>query len=403
MSDAGKTAAELASRAPTGFRRLRVSARTRESASIVSFELVPADGEALPAFVAGQFVTLRLPLPGGEPLLRTYSLSGDPADTARWRISVKREPAPAGREDLAPGRGSSYLHDAVQVGDELEAAGPSGAFVCGDDITRPVVLMSGGVGLTPLVSMLHRLRAMAGARDRRVYFIHACENGAVHAFGREVQAVAAECPNVRVHVCYRQPAAQDRRAQTFDSEGLITRETLQGLLPLDDYEVYLCGPPAFMQANWRLLRSLGVARERIHYEFFGPATVLEADADVEPARETSPDAVPRTETIREIDAHATTVRFHPDAAPVAWDDRCESLLELAEQHGYAVPFSCRVGICNTCVTRLAQGNVEYATAPLDPPAEGTVLLCCAKPAGHVTLALSEACAQSGAARSPQPA
>ena len=403
MSDAGKTAAESASRAPTGFLRLRVSARTRESASIVSFELVPADGEALPPFVAGQFVTLRLPLPGGERLLRTYSLSGDPADTARWRISVKREPAPAGREDLEPGRGSSYLHDVVQVGDELDVAGPSGAFVCSDDTRRPVVLMSGGVGLTPLVSMLHRLRAMEGARERRVYFIHACENGAVHAFGREVQAVAAECPNLRVHTCYRQPGAQDRLAQSFDSEGLITRETLQGLLPLDDYEVYLCGPPAFMQANWRLLCSLGVARERIHYEFFGPATVLEADAEPEPVRETSSNEISCAKTKQEMDAHATTVRFHPDAETVAWDDRCESLLELAEQHGYAVPFSCRIGICNTCVTPLAQGNVEYATAPLDPPAEGAVLLCCAKPAGDVTLALTGVSVRSGAARSPQPA
>ncbi|MCG5075394.1 2Fe-2S iron-sulfur cluster-binding protein [Paraburkholderia tagetis] len=376
---------ELPGRAPTGFRRLRVNARTRESASIVSFELVPADGEALPPFVAGQFATLRLPLPSGERLLRTYSLSGDPADAARWRISVKREPAPAGREDLAAGRGSSYLHDAVQVGDELEVAGPSGAFVCGDDTTRPVVLMSGGVGLTPLVSMLHRLRTMEGAQDRRVYFIHGCENGAVHAFGREVAAVAAEC----VHICYRQPSAHDRLARAFDSEGLIARETLQGLLPLDDYEVYLCGPPAFMQANWRLLRGLGVARERIHYEFFGPATVLEADADQEPAREAPSEPTESDKAEREIDAHATTVRFHHHATPVAWDARCESLLELAEQHGYAVPFSCRVGICNTCVTPLAEGQVEYATAPLDPPPEGAVVLCCAKPLGNVTLALSD--------------
>lgn len=387
MSDVVDTAVALASRAPAGFRRLRVNARRRESASIVSFELVSADGAALPPFVAGQFVTLRLPLPGGEKLLRTYSLSGDPADTTRWRISVKREPAPAGRDDVPAGRGSSYLHDTVQAGDELDVAGPSGAFVCGDDTARPVVLMSGGVGLTPLVSMLHRLRAMEGARDRHVYFIHACENGAVHAFGNEVAALAAASPNVHVHICYREPSAQDRLARSFDSEGFITRETLQRLLPLDDYEVYLCGPPAFMQANWRLLRGLGVARERIHYEFFGPATVLEADA--EPAHEASSDAIGRTARDCEIDANATIVKFHPRAAPVAWDSRCESLLELAEQHGYAVPFSCRIGICNTCVTPLAQGSVEYTTEPLDPPPAGAVLLCCAKPAGNVTLALSE--------------
>ncbi|MEM5367792.1 2Fe-2S iron-sulfur cluster-binding protein [Paraburkholderia azotifigens] len=360
--------------AAPAFRRYRVNGRKQESASIVSFELMPADGDAPQPFLAGQFVTLRLPLSPGEKLLRTYSLSGDPADATRWRISVKREPA---RDDVPAGRGSSYLHEHVQVGDELELAGPSGAFVCGGDTARPVVLMSGGVGLTPLVSMLHRLRAMDGAR--RVHFIHACENGAVHAFRREVEAVAAAHPNVLAHFCYRQPSAEDRLAGHFHSEGLLTRETLQSLLPLDDYEVYLCGPPAFMQANWRLLRSLGVARERIHYEFFGPATVLEQDIDV-PA------------PVRRIDAAATvttTVRFSPQGEPVAWDSACASLLEFAEQHGYEPAFSCRIGICNTCVTRLVDGEVAYTETPLEPPAEGTVLLCCAKPSGSVTLALSD--------------
>ncbi|HWT34668.1 MAG TPA: 2Fe-2S iron-sulfur cluster-binding protein [Paraburkholderia sp.] len=371
--------AERAERGATsGFRRFRVNARRQESASIVSFDLVPADGEAPQPFLAGQFVTLRLPLSPGERLLRTYSLSGDPADATRWRISVKRESA---RDDSPAGRGSSYLHEHVQVGDELELAGPSGAFVCGGDTTRPVVLMSGGVGLTPLVSMLHRLRAMDGAR--RVHFIHACENGAVHAFRREVEAVAAVHPNVLAHFCYRQPSEEDRLARRFHSEGLISRETLQSLLPLDDYEVYLCGPPAFMQANWRLLRSLGVARERIHYEFFGPATVLDQDVDVQPLV-----AAP----LHRVDTAATntaTVRFSPRGESVAWDPACASLLEFAEQHGHAPAFSCRIGICNTCVTRLVDGEVEYTETPLEPPAEGTVLLCCAKPSGSVTLALSD--------------
>jgi uncharacterized protein len=359
--------------ASRGFRRFRVTARNEESASIVSFGLVPSDGETPASFVAGQFVTLRLRLPSGEDVLRNYSLSGDPADMTRWRISVKRE---------AAGRGSSYLHERVQVGDELELAGPSGAFVCSDDVTRPVVLMSGGVGLTPLVSMLHRLRAMNAAPTRRVHFIHACENGAVHAFKREVQAVAQAHSNVRTHFCYRLPSDEDRAAAHFHSEGLISRETLQSLLPLDDYEVYLCGPPAFMQANWRLLRSLGIARERIHYEFFGPATVLDEEAKeapVSPAAAKQPDAQTAT----------ATVRFHPQAEPVAWDPACESLLEFAEQQGYQPAFSCRIGICNTCVTRLVEGHVEYTQEPLEPPADGSVLLCCAKPVGSVTVALSD--------------
>ncbi|MBN3756599.1 2Fe-2S iron-sulfur cluster binding domain-containing protein [Paraburkholderia sp. Tr-20389] len=363
--------------AAPGFRRFRVTGRKQESESIVSFELVPADGVALPSFLAGQYVTLRLPLSPAETLLRTYSLSGDPADATRWRISVKRESA---RDGAPAGRGSAYLHEHVCVGDELELAGPSGAFVCGDDTARPVVLMSGGVGLTPLVSMLHRLRAMDGAR--RVHFIHACENGAVHAFRHEVEQVAAAHPDVLAHFCYRQPSEQDRIARHFHSEGLLSRETLQSLLPLDDYEVYLCGPPAFMQANWGLLRNLGVARERIHYEFFGPAAVLEQDADVASAR------VPPAR-IESAAMHTTTVRFSPQGEPVAWDPACGSLLEFAEQNGYEPAFSCRIGICNTCVMRLVDGDVEYTETPLETPPEGTVLLCCAKPSGNVTLALSD--------------
>ncbi|BCG03231.1 oxidoreductase FAD/NAD(P)-binding domain-containing protein (plasmid) [Paraburkholderia sp. PGU19] len=369
-----------ASHTASGFRRFRVTRRTQESVSIVSFDLAPVDGEALTPFVAGQFVTVRLPLPSGERLLRTYSLSGDPANNTRWRISVKHE---QGGDAVPAGRGSSFLHERVHVGDELELAGPAGAFVCGDDVTRPVVLMSGGVGLTPLVSMLHRLRAMDGAHSRRVYFIHACENGAVHAFRHEVETVATAYPNVRLHVCYRLPSAEDRALKHFDSEGLISRDTLQALLPLDDYEVYLCGPPAFMQSNWKLLRSLGIARDRIHYEFFGPATVLEEDTVEEP-----PHAIPDT-AIQKSPATTTTIRFRPQAEPVVWDPACGSLLEFAENHGYAPAFSCRIGICNTCVTSLVDGKVDYTEEPLEPPSHGTVLLCCAKPAGSVTLALSD--------------
>ena len=383
MNVAADTTLLSAPDAPSRFRRFRVVRRTQESALIVSFELVPADNAAVPPFVAGQFVTLRLPLPSGERLLRTYSLSGDPADTARWRISVKREP---GGDDMPEGRGSSWLHTCVDVGDELELAGPSGAFVCGNDITRPVVLMSGGVGLTPLVSMLHRLRAMDGGQKRQVHFIHACENGAVHAFREEVRAMAAAHPNVQVHFCYRLPSVEDRELKLFDSEGLISKDTLQSLLPLDDYEAYLCGPLAFMQANWRLLRSLGIARERIHYEFFGPATVLEEDPVPATAGKTATVDAAKPESAMSL----ATVRFHPQAEPVAWDPACASLLDFAEKHGYQPAFSCRTGICNTCVTGLIDGEVAYTEEPLEPPLEGTVLLCCAKPAGCVTLALSEA-------------
>ncbi|WP_162068901.1 2Fe-2S iron-sulfur cluster-binding protein [Burkholderia sp. THE68] len=358
--------------APGGFRRLRVARRVRESASVVSFELVPTEGAALPPFLAGQFVAVRLAMPDGEPLVRTYSLSGDPADTSRWRISVKQETNPRGR-------GSCHLHEQIAVGDALEIAGPLGAFVCAEDSERPVVLLSGGIGVTPMLSMLHRL---SSASTRRVHFIHACENGAVHAFRDEVRHLAGTRAGIGVHVCYRVPRGRED-LDVCDSSGLLTKATLQALLPLDDYEVYLCGPPAFMQANWRLLRSLGVARERIHYEFFGPATVIDDEASQpEPPADTT-----RPSTIADSTAAALTVRIHPQNEPLAWDPACGSLLEFAEQAGHAPTFSCRAGICGSCAARLVEGQVSYVEPPLDPPAEGEVLLCCAKPLTSVTLAL----------------
>lgn len=373
MSASGANMPVSAASLAGGFERFRVVRRIRESQSVVSFELVPVDGQRSLEFVAGQFVALRLTLPGGESLLRHYSLSGDPADTTHWRISVKLECAP-------PGLGSSYLHQSVGVGDEIELAGPAGKFVCGEDNERPVILLSGGVGVTPLVSMLHRL---ARASSRRVHFLHACENSTMHAFSDEVRALAATRSGIDVQVCYRNPLACDEEHGRYDSKGLLTRELLQSLLPLDDYEVYLCGPPAFMKANWRLLRELGIARERIHYEFFGPATVLEDQAndtfDVVVTLPTAPSGV-ASDT-------AVTVRFEPHADPLPWNPACHSLLDMAEQAGYAPAFNCRAGLCNACMTPLLSGRVDYIEEPLVPPPDGELLLCCARPATSVTLAL----------------
>src|SRR3546814_729190 len=168
------------------------------------------------------------------------------------------------------------MHVGVRVGVGLAAAGPVVYFWVDEHSQRPVLLFSGGVGLTPMLCMLHR---PVRASNRRVYFLHACENGDVHAFADEVADLARERSGIAVHFCYREPTGPDRARGGFHSTGLVTRETLQAFLPLDDYEVYLCGPTGFMQANWRLLTSLGVAAQRIHYEFFGPATVLDTDAE----------------------------------------------------------------------------------------------------------------------------
>ena len=364
-----------------GFKTLRVTEKKQESAVITSFVLSAVDGVSSPVFRPGQYLIVRLALNGGVKVLRNYSLSGDANDPSCVRISVKREPAPFDQPELPPGQGSNHLHDHVQVGDSLEIAGPTGTFVLDEESPRPVVLFSGGVGLTPMLSMLHQLSAHS---TRPVYFIHACENGTVHAFRDEVLALASRRPGISVHFCYRNPDADDQANPAFHSQGLVSRETLQKLLPLDDYDVYLCGPRFFMQANWRLLRDLGVAAKRINYEFFGPATILEEDEVI--AAVPAPLASPEPKVSIE---GALTVEFLPSGRRVAWDENCQSLLELAEQNGLTPSFNCRAGLCNTCQVTLREGSVEYFEEPLDPPEGGNILLCCTRPTSAVTVDLRQ--------------
>jgi ferredoxin-NADP reductase len=364
--------------------KLKVVAKTKESEIITSFYLQPVGGPPIPSFVPGQFLAFRLsPVWGERPILRTYSLSSGPRDPSRLRISVKREARPRDRPDLPPGVGSHYLHDAIGVGDILLAQGPKGEFQLDRHDERPVVLISGGVGLTPLVSMLHEL---ASDSIKPVWFIHACENGSVHAFGSEVLSLARQRPGITTHVCYRLPSEADRRDKRFDSEGIVTRALLQSLLPLDDYQVYLCGPPGFMAATYRLLRELGVAAAAIKYEFFGPATVLEErPRQSEPPVETKT-APPPSNAAPTADK-VPLITFAKSGRSILWDGESRSLLDFAEAQGFSPDFSCRSGICSTCKTGLISGIVEYSETPLDPPDERHVLLCCSRPLSDVELDL----------------
>ena len=220
---------DLTGQGKGGFRNLRVVAKTVESSLITSFHLEAADGSGLPAFRPGQFLVFKIPSGDAKGhVLRNYSLSGSPDDPGQYRISVKREPS-AG-PGLPVGLSSNYLHDSVGVGDVLAADGPRGEFVLDEASDRPVVLLSGGVGLTPMVAMLHGL---AHRSARRTLFLHACENGEVHALRDEVNGLTRQRPGLSAHYCYRVPSTEDRAANRFDSEGFITRELMQSLLCLD--------------------------------------------------------------------------------------------------------------------------------------------------------------------------
>ena len=384
------------------FRRFRVARKLRESSVITSFHLVPETGEIWP-YRPGQYLTLRIPGPQG-PVLRTYSLSLADGDTGFHRISVKREDK---------GIGSGWLHDSVAEGDVIEAAAPRGSFVLDEDSSRPVLLLAGGVGLTPLLAMLHRL-APSG---RKVWFLHAVENGEVQALRDEAASLAAASDGrIVVKSILRSPTAADRGHGRVDAEGVIDKPLLQSLLPIDDYDVYLCGPTPFMVAMWRLLTGLGVAPARIAYEFFGKGGSLSRLADeampvpaapvsVLPAH--APKSLARLEFITDPEARAVAekptsagaarqapsdadgdqVIFARSGITAVWDGSAGSILELAEAAGLAPDFSCREGICNTCRCSIRDGQVDYLQPPLDTQPAGKVLICCSRPVGKVVLDL----------------
>jgi ferredoxin-NADP reductase/MOSC domain-containing protein YiiM/ferredoxin len=347
-----------------GMRTMRVAAIERESSSVISVRLVPRDGEPAVPARPGQFLTVRLrPDPAAAPLLRTYSLSGVPNQEA-YRISVKREPL---------GAASQYLHTKLRVGDVVEAGAPRGSFVLrpGDS---PVVLISAGVGATPLIAMLHVL-AGEGSR-RQVWWLHGARNGGEHPFGQEALELLAKLPDAHGIVCYSRPDADD---QGFDIVGRLTGEVLEQAGVPTDADFYLCGPGQFMHDLAAAATARGTAPERISTEVFGSADpITPGVVDSAPRSPHPPPGEPGT---------GPSISLARSNLSVPWDPSFASLLELAEACDVPVRWSCRTGVCHTCETGLVSGEVSYRPDPLEPPAPGTALICCSQPSGEVTLDL----------------
>ena len=337
---------------------LVVAALHGESRNVLSLTLRAAEGGPLPAFRAGQHLPLWLGLPGRN--IATYTLSSASHDLGHYRISVKLEPDGQG--------GSRHLHQTA-VGSVLKASAPRGSFVL-QDAPNPVLLLTGGIGITPALSMLH---ALAREGRREVFFLHACNDAEEHSFAAEVEGLAKGKPQIRVFHAYANGTEADLQAGHCHHLGLIDRETLRRLLPLDDYHVYLCGPPGFMAAQTAALRSLGVAQDNIRTEVFSAPR---------PAAPTSaPVATASTA------ADGPMVRFARSGKTAIWTAATPSLLDFAEAQGLTPEFSCRAGVCGTCACRLVSGEVAYDTDPLELPPPGEILLCCARPQGQITLDL----------------
>ncbi|HTI33639.1 MAG TPA: MOSC and FAD-binding oxidoreductase domain-containing protein [Miltoncostaea sp.] len=350
-----------------GFRPLTVTAMTRESDAVRSIRLADPSGVPLPAPRPGQYLTLRIrPDDGGRPLLRNYSLCGPP-DAGEYRIGVKREDR---------GAASGYLHRRLEVGAELEVGAPRGVFIL-DEGDSPVLLISAGVGATPVLAMLH---ALAGARaTREVWWLHGARSGREHPFAAEARGLLAALPAARAHVRYSRPGPGDMEGRDFDAVGRLTAGALAELAPPRDAEAYVCGPAAFMEEMRAGLVAVGIDGARIRTEPFGPAAGLTPGVTGEVTRPPHPPAGAA--------GTGPAVAFARSDLTVPWSGAYPSLLELAEACDVPVRWSCRTGVCHNCETTVVAGDVAYDPDPVEPPAPGTVLICCSRPRGEVVLDL----------------
>jgi ferredoxin-NADP reductase/MOSC domain-containing protein YiiM/ferredoxin len=350
-----------------GFRQLTVTAITDESDSVVSIRLEDPDGVPLPAPRPGQYLTVRLQVDEDQrSLLRNYSLSGPP-NAGYYRMTVKREPS---------GAASGYLHTRLAVGDRLDIAAPRGTFIL-DHTHAPVLLISAGIGATPVLAMLQALAEEHS--ERQIWWLHGARSRRDQSFAAEVQSLRASLPNVHTYVRFSRPGADDIEGRDFDSVGRLTGSVLAELDLPHDAEAYLCGPTPFMDEVSAGLAALGIHVSRIHTEPFGPAPPITPGIAAGPARTPHPP--------EGLPGDGPTIEFARSNLAIPWSSEYASLLELAEACDVPVRWSCRTGVCHTCETTLIAGNLGYSPDPVEPPAEGSALICCSQPRGDVVLDL----------------
>lgn len=350
-----------------GFRWARVVDVHRETHEVTSIVLEDLGQSSFPPALPGQYVALRLVSDeNSPPLVRSYSISG-PSDSGTYRISVKRGAGP----------GSRYLVDTTQVGDKIEISAPRGEFVLRAG-SGPVVLFSAGIGVTPVLAMLHNLASRSQKPSGEIWWIHAARNGREHAFAKEAQQLLSAIPGSRSVIAYSKPDPADRAGTDFDICGHWETESLRNLHIPVHADFYLCGPATFLRDMKSNLIALGVPEDALHQELFGPAESIAPGVTNVEAKAPHPLLPPGTGPI---------VSFTRSGLAVPWDSRFKSILELAEACDIPVRWSCRTGVCHTCECGILGGQLRYEPKPLDRPARGAALICCSTPETPIELDL----------------
>jgi ferredoxin-NADP reductase len=372
--DPAPVAQAIAAPAWPGHREFVVMRRVIEdgNGAVCSFYLSPADGQPLPTYRPGQYLTFKVEVPdpaGGPPktLVRCYSLSDRPrADY--YRVSIKRVPPPPGQPDLPPGVVSNHFHDQLKEGARVWARAPSGHFHLTEDSPLPVVLIGGGIGITPLLSILNTMSDRADPRE--VWLFYGVRNGAEQIMRENLKTLSESNPGFHLHCCYSAPDADDLLGRDYQQQGYVDLPLLQRTLGFGHHEFYVCGPPAMMESLVPALQAQGVPAADIHYESFGPASLNKRPVPLSTTR-----------------ANAIAVRFSRSGKTVPWDGSAASLLDLAEGQGITVDSGCRAGSCGTCETRIESGAVAYSQTPDADLKPGHCLLCISTPTADLTLAL----------------
>jgi ferredoxin-NADP reductase/MOSC domain-containing protein YiiM len=347
----------------TGFRPFVIQHTRMECEGVRSFELTAADGTTAPAFLPGQHIAVRIhPAEDGVPLIRMYSLCG-PQGAPCLRIAVKRE---------ANGAGGIYMHEQMHEGDILEISAPRGTFTLSED-TGPLVLLSAGVGVTPLLSILHKVAALDPGRE--LWWIHSCRNGAYEAFREETRSLGMRLSAFHRVLIYSSPNDDEIYRIDYDIKGHLDLQALQAMQLPTESEYYLCGPTGYLDNIITALKEIGVANSKIKSELFGSYSEQVGGGG----------KIPHSPA--ENTGQGPLVTFSKSKVSFRWHPRFGSLLEAAEACDVPVLWSCRMGVCHRCETGVIDGQVTYSPTPLDPPADGNVLICCSTPTSPIDLDL----------------
>lgn len=355
-----------------GLRKFRIDRKVQEGGGICSFYLKPHDNKAFPPFEPGQYLTFNLRIPGKDkPVIRCYSLSDSPLERDYYRVSIKKLPPPRDKPDAPPGLSSCFFHDQLEEGDIVDCKTPGGKFYMDQSKHTPVVLIGGGVGLTPVLSMVNTI-ALSGSK-RETHFFYGVRNRSEHVMKEHLEALARDNENIYLHVCYSDPTEDDVEGRDYQHAERVSVDLFKRVLPSNNYDFYICGPPPMMESLVRDLDEWGVPDASVHFEAFGPASVKKAHP--KPAGDAAPAEAAKT----------FEIKFAKSGKSLTWDGSFDSLLEFAESNGVAIDSGCRAGNCGTCITALRDGAVKYVEEPGAQPEDGSCLVCISVPNSNMTL------------------